>query len=747
MAMLYTNTKSSPLSENTKIVTHPSYSKIIPIFLALITFITYLPSLWYEFHFDDKENILKFFAIRHATFKELCFSSPRWISKWLNTLYYKIGEFNPVVYRLAGISFHIITGVVLFTLIYRLLSYQNQNQSFKKYALIIATITSSLFLLHPVQTQTVSYVIQGQLEGLSALATLTSLLFFYHYCISTRFSKKLGYGIAIIVSVLVGCGTKEMFIITPILLILVDWFFIAEGSIVKCISRIWLYCTTSLLISVLFYYFSTLKVFALANQAYNNFGNALTIDGTAIIGRYDFFISQFKVILHYIQICIVPYGMSVDYDWKMSQSFFASDALYPFMTLVILALITLYFLIQNKQNIFAFAILWFFVSILPRASIIPACELVADYKTYLASIGVFFIIALLTVMGIERLQKYSMYLHVFIALLSSPIVLISYATYSRNLVWSSEKVFWADIIEKAPLKARGHNNYGTALQDSNEYEQSLVHFKRAIELDAKYPDPLINSSISYNKLGNIDSAIESIEKALELSKYQPEAYLNYGLFLHTKERYPEAKRAFTKAIELRPYYGKAWHNLALVEAETGNYTQAIEAAQYACLKSDYLAQNSFLIWARAALAIKEYDSAIAAYKGLLQINPHSIDTTVQLAQCYIFKKSYLEAFELYQQILQVITDNPFIWHNNAECALHLEKYTDAIHGYAITLQLMPSMTQAAIKLAICYDKIGDQDKAEAVCKKIIADYPPKEIMTQAQSLIKKLQNHSDRHSK
>lgn len=743
MAILYTNAKKSTFSQDAQITTYKWYPILIPVILAVITFVTYLPSLWYDFHFDDKENILKFFAIRHATFKELCFSSPRWISKWLNTLYYAIDGFNPFVYRFAGVLFHITTGIILFSLMYRILQHQSQNNLLRRFALVSATITSALFLLHPLQTQTVSYIIQGQLEGLSALATLTLLLIFYGYTQSKTKAQSIWYFIALIICTLLGCGTKEIFIIVPFLLVSMDWFFIAQGELKKCVSRLWLYAILSAIIFSSFYYFSTLKVFTLANQAYNNFGNTITADGGTIISRYAFFISQFKVILHYIQICFWPYGISVDYDWKMVSGFLAHDCIVPFIVLVAIGTSIFLLLIKNKQSLFAFSFLWFFIAIMPRASIIPACELVADYKTYLSSIGIFFMLSLCVIELIELTkQHFHYYLPFFIALTSSALLIISYATYSRNLVWSDEKAFWLDIIEKAPLKARGHNNYGTALQDAGEYEQSLIHFKRAIEIDAKYPDPWINSSISYNKLHAIDDAINCIEKALEISNQQPEAYLNYGLFLHAKKQYIDAKIAFKHAIALRSYYGKAWHNLALVEAEMGNYLLAIEAAKFACTKSDYITQNSFLIWARSAIALEDYDSAIDAYKSLLEINPHSIDATVQLAQCYIFKKEYVRSFELYTQIVQTITDNPFIWCNLGECALHLEKYDEAITGFTNTIHLMPSMTQAMLKLAHCYEITGKPEEALELCKKIIADYPPAKIMAQAKQLMQKLQAHN-----
>ena len=49
---------------------------------------------------------------------------------------------------------------------------------------------------------------------------------------------------------------------------------------------------------------------------------------------------------------------------------------------------------QNATSIIAFGFLWFFIAIGPRSSFIPSSELLTDYKTYLASLGVLLLLAL-----------------------------------------------------------------------------------------------------------------------------------------------------------------------------------------------------------------------------------------------------------------------------------------------------------------------------------------------------------------
>ncbi|HVX00031.1 MAG TPA: hypothetical protein VHA52_06330, partial [Candidatus Babeliaceae bacterium] len=145
------------------------YRMMTPLMLVCITIATYYPSLFYNFQFDDIANIQKHFYIRHHQFKSLFLTGARWISYWLNSVLYSINKFEPFWYRVSSLSIHLINGVLLFFILLYALSKFKRSSFFRNNSWYIAVITTMLFLLHPVQTQTISYVIQGQLEGLACM--------------------------------------------------------------------------------------------------------------------------------------------------------------------------------------------------------------------------------------------------------------------------------------------------------------------------------------------------------------------------------------------------------------------------------------------------------------------------------------------------------------------------------------------------------------------------------------------------
>ena len=224
--------------------------------------------------------------------------------------------------------------------------------------------------------------------------------------------------------------------------------------------------------------------------------------------------------------------------------------------------------------LFTFGMLWFFIAVLPRSSIIPSSELICDYKTYLASVGWLFVLATALVFALDYAfthirilpqQFYSYYGR--LSVMTGLMLFISLAAYQRNKAWESNISFWENIAKNAPRKARGHNNLGVALSERGRVDEAIEQYQQAIRLDAYYSDPFSNLSVAYSIKGKTDKAIMALNQAIRIHPYYPEAYNNRGsLFLH-KKNFAAAERDLKIALQLRPYYGKAHYNLGRLHLE------------------------------------------------------------------------------------------------------------------------------------------------------------------------------------
>jgi tetratricopeptide (TPR) repeat protein len=730
------------------------YRLLPPILLSIITAITYWPSLHYAFQFDDIANIQKHFDIRSHSFFSLFFSGSRWISYWLNSIFYSIGKFDPFAYRVGSLLIHITNGALLFFIILFALMHSKGQHFFKRNALNIATITSMLFLLHPVQTQTVSYVIQSQLEGLACMAILSMVLTFLHLCYANTFIKKLVLTMLLFCIATISCCTKEIAIISPLLLLLVDWFFVSHGSWNSIKKRWWLHAGVFVLIVGIYLWFLKPSFFTnilcLNMEVKNNIGNIITENPQAKINTWSFFISQFKVILHYIWMFIWPFNISVEYDWVLARSFFALDCFLPFLTLVIIGLTIFRILYTHRTHVICFGALWFFICIAPRSSIIPSPELLVDYKTYTASIGWLLILACAIIKLIELIaskikhQRTALQTRQARTVMASLLVIpLSLATWQRNFVWSSGTEFWMNIIKNAPYKARAYNNYAVELsQIYKRYEEAIPYFKKATQMDSTYPDPWNNVAVCYSHLNHLDQAIESLQQGLKINPYYPEGYNNLASFYLRKKEYDKVEKCLKTALQLRPHYGKAYFNMGRMYAEKNENKKALDAFKKACTIADLDNEFGYKTYGRAALNQKEFSDAIWAYHKALECNPTDTEVMFSLANAYYLSKQFGQSINTYKHILAHKPNDIRVWYNLGESYLMQENLKDALHCFKHIEPEWEKLPQVRIRLATCYEKMGN---APASLKElqILADNKRTsvKIRTQAKQLIGQLHDH------
>lgn len=634
--------------------------------LALITFIVYLPSLPYPFQFDDLSNILNYTKLKSATFNNLFLAHSRWLCTWLNTLLYHFFDSKPEICRLVNILIHITNGSLIFWLC---LKFKHKTIKQNYY---LATITSLFFLLHPVQTQTVSYVIQGQLEGLCSFFILLTIISFWYYHQAKTIGAKI-LGLSFIASCLFNAtSTKEIGIITPFLILLVDWFWLTTGENLVIIlrqlkSKAWLYLALfSATFGIYVYYLKPAffwKLFTGNQQLVFNSGNLLTNSDATIITQYQFFISQFKVICHYFAIFIWPFNICVEYDWQLCTSFWQPNCYVPFLGLIILVLLIFYLLKKDLRHPIAFGLIWFLICILPRSSFVASGELLVDYKTYLASFGLFFIFAYLINLLVNKCKKSKLIKTCLLILLTN---LLAIFTYQRNLIWSSATNFWYDVICNAPNKARGFNNYGMAVLDSGKPGDAINYFKRAIELNKStkienfYWAPYQNLANAYALTNQIDLAIELIKNGLKIN---PNNYIlnnNLGALLLHQQNYQDSIKYLNLALELKPDSGQTLYTLGKAYFTINQLEKAWLYLDKACMQTHMdRVEAACMLYAEVSIKLQKLDNAIWALKRALKINPSNINALLNLAGVYYLKQDYPASKSYYQQVLLLEPNHSF----------------------------------------------------------------------------------------
>lgn len=705
------------------------WEKILPpAILSFITLIIYAPSLSYPFQFDDIANITKKFAIRFDNPLGRWWTNSRWFGDWLNTLNFQIGRFDPFSYRLFNVMIHVATGAFVFFLV---LSLCRQIKGFlQDNALLIATATSALFLLHPVQSQTVSYVIQARIEGLATLFIVATITFFVQAFTTKNTTKRWLFLALSFVIGFFSCGTKEIVIVLPILLIITDWFFVAQQQWSSFKKRLWVHTLfTVFIIGLMMHYLGVgfaKQVVSLDTATTNNRGNVLTVEPLDDITPYMFFISEFKVILHYLFIFLVPLGISVEYDWKLAKGFLAIDSFFPFLALLAIAAYILWAAIKKRHSFVAYGLTWFLVSVAPRSSFFPSPELVCDYKTYLASIGMLFIMSVGLAYVLNKAgawvrsadffkqfagKSYAREFNISLVMLALVCVPYSVGTVFRNQIWRSAVDFWEDNAKKAPGKARVHNNLGVAYSEVEKLDEAILAYKKAISMDRHYQDPLSNIAVAYSMKGEIDKAIESLRSAIQICPNYAEAYNNIGSLLLQKEEFDDAARALTFALHLRPYYGKAHYNLARMYEIKNDEEKMWYHLKQATLGDLDVAEVFFKL-GLMGLKLQKYDEAVQALETTLARGMQNEQVWFNLANAYFMVNQFDKAESIFLRLVQGNPLDKRYVYNLAETHFSKAEYEKALGLFKKSTTFSDPLPQAFFRVAKCFEMLKQNDYAK-----------------------------------
>lgn len=106
---------------------------------------------------------------------------------------------------------------------------------------------------------------------------------------------------------------------------------------------------------------------------------------TQDISRFDYFITQLRVLVKYVQLLVLEISQNLDYDFVISTSFFNPDEI--FSLLVVASLVALIFILYRKLTLFSFGIAWFFIALLVESIIIPIRDVIVEHRLYLPMFG------------------------------------------------------------------------------------------------------------------------------------------------------------------------------------------------------------------------------------------------------------------------------------------------------------------------------------------------------------------------
>jgi Flp pilus assembly protein TadD len=533
-------------------------------FLAILVFLIYSNTLEGPFIFDDMNNIVENPHIRltRLTLKDITRaglespSSRRPVANISFALNYYFSGYNVLGYRLVNILIHFMTGVLLYLFAKTTLEVSSLSTRYK-FQGWVPFFTALIWLVHPIQSQSVTYIVQ-RMNSMAGMFYILSLLLYATARRGRDTRKKWVLFAGCILSGILSLGSKQIAATLPFVIFLYEWYFFQN------LSWGWLRRQLLPLAAILMFF---------AAAAYNYLGGHPLEKILLAYEARDFtlterVLTEFRVVIYYISLLLFPHPsrLNLDYDFPMSHSLI--DPLTTVLCLsIITGLIALAFGLAKKERLLSFAILWFFGNLVIESSVI-GLEIIFEHRTYLPSM-------LVSMAAVTLSYRYLKPKWLNLVVLCVVAILFSFWTYERNGIWRDDVTLWKDCVKKSPNKARPHNNLANALFRRGKVDEAVSQYTEALRIKPNFVNAHNNLGIALGKQGKLDRALSHFSEALRIEPDNPKTHNNLGNALVRRGKVDEAVSQYTEALRIKPNFVDAHINLGIALGKQGKLDRAI----------------------------------------------------------------------------------------------------------------------------------------------------------------------------
>ncbi|MGD8888207.1 MAG: tetratricopeptide repeat protein, partial [Desulfobacterales bacterium] len=479
-------------------------------------------------------------------------------------LNYYLHRYNVVGYRLINILIHLVSGILLYLVVKNTMVLPVVTSRYGHF-MWIPYVAACVWLIHPLHSQSVTYIVQ-RMTSMAAMFYMLSMWLYIKARQSDRtiFQMVLFAGCGI--SGILALGTKETSATLPVFIFLYEWFFFQD------LSPGWLKRRIILIVGVGVLFCSVVFLYTDGQPLAKIMATYKTRDFT-LLQRV---LSESRVVILYLGLIFYPHPdlLNLDYDFPLSYSIIdPPTTLLAFA--IIIGMLTLAFWLAPKDRLVSYCLFWFLGNLVIESTVV-GLELVFEHRTYLPSM----LIVVMTILLVNRYLRPNL---LKVVAVISLIMVLSVWTYERNSVWNSDVTLWQDVVKKSPQKARPHNNLGNALRRQGKLSEAIYHFKEALRIDPNYAKAHNNLGIVLATQGDAETALSHFYLALELNPSYAEAYSNIGVTLARQGRLDEAINNFSIALRLKPDYAKVHNNLGAALVRQGRLKDALEHFKAALL--------------------------------------------------------------------------------------------------------------------------------------------------------------------
>ncbi len=654
---------------------------IVVLLLLGLSLAAYWNSFSVPFVFDDSVSIQRNTGVRFGEFG-WNFRSARTVLYLTFTLNYLWFGQEVLSYHVVNFLLHFLNGLLLFLIAERVCLRLNNNERLSRG---FAGLAAAFFLVHPVQTESVTYISSRS----ELLSTSFYLLGFFLFVMWPE--KRIGFFLSCLVGVafFFGLGSKETVITLPATIFLYD-FFIVSGSQFRPLFPRWRFYVPFVIGGLGAVYYILTRALA----------GAVGAGLPGHLSNWNYFLTQTRVIVRYIYLVFFPVGLNLDYDFPASTSLFEPAVLASITFLS--GILVVGWLIRRKHPVFAFSIFSFFVTLSPTSSFVPILDVIFEHRLYLPLAGVCLSFPFLIDTVYNKAREKFFVAGSARAYACVILLLLTVGTVLRNHVWGDEVRLWTDVAAKSPGKERPYYALAWAHFRRAEFDQAIAVLEKSRD---HFPDGRFESddflANLYLKTGRFDEAIQRLQgnTGVVTDKTQlGHAYNNLGVAYLYKWKTLESKVA---AVSPEAF---ALEKERLLKPAAEAFAKSVETNP-----EMMFAMDSFINVAHLRGLDGELESQAM----------EKLQTGEDFDSLYIVGKSafergdYARADEYFERAEQIIRDIKLLYFNHGYALATLGQKDRAIEKYILAIRIDPIFTEAHHNVGLLYYERGEYATASS----------------------------------
>ena len=512
---------------------------LLVIGLVFIVFAIYSNSLQAPFYLDDSQFVnnpsiqIDNISLKNLYNLKLENYETRPLSVISLAINYYFNKNNVFGYHIFNISVHILTGIFLFLFFKVTLDFLPEKKLTQS-TRFIPFFAALIWLVHPIQIQSVTYIIQ-RMNSMAALFYILSMLLYIHARLSKTSWRKYILFTCCLSTALLALSSKENAAILPIFIFLYEWFFIQDLNIS------WFKRKIPFILGISVF----LVIMGLIYMGNNPTDQILSKYSARGFTPYQRVLTQFRVVIFYISLLIFPKPsrLNLEHDFSLSYSFIEPiTTILSFSALIALLCVSVW--LAKRERLLSFAILWYLGNLVLESSVIPL-EIIFEHRNYLPS-------TLLCLLGTTAVFRFVKGKRQSMILLCTIVVLFSFWTFKRNSIWSDKILFYEDALNKSPSNVRVNMDLAEALIGKGRFDEGVQYYRMAIVLSE-----------------------EKRNSGEVLQPYHYDSIFHLATRLAEKKRYSEASILFERVVQLYPHDANYHNNYAFVLEKLGYLDKAI----------------------------------------------------------------------------------------------------------------------------------------------------------------------------